>query len=187
MRKYLSTLLFVMFFLTLLVTSSIAGSRHYSSGYGNYYRRSFMPYSPYYQGQYYHANHVWTHLGVGLLTGAVIGAALYQPPKQRMIIYGSPAPMIISTHPYILNRTFLPPSPQALPPQTILRRVITTPEVLNIRSGPGLDTPIVDQIKQSTILDVLGTAPEWLFIRTGTGQHGWVMAIYTRQTQDPAG
>jgi uncharacterized protein YgiM (DUF1202 family) len=185
MKKSLPILLFLLFFFASTVTSSTAGFRHHGTGYGYHYSRHFNYHRPYYRGHSYYSNHLWAHLGIGLLTGAVIGSVLYQPPRQRTIVYHSPPPVIVYSDPVVLDRQRTIPPPQM--PQLVLRRVKTTPEVLNIRSGPGLNASVYGQIRQNAILDVLGAAPEWLYIRTETGQYGWVMARYTREIDGPVG
>jgi uncharacterized protein YgiM (DUF1202 family) len=187
MRKSLPVLLFLLLFSISTARPTIAGYRSYGVGYGSHhhYSRSFTHYRPYFHGHSYHSDHIWTDLGIGFFSGAIIGSVLYQPPRQRTIIYNSPPPVIVYSTPVVLNQRYSPIFHQ--PQDLVLRRVRTTPEMLNIRSGPDVYAAIAGQIPQNTILDVLGAAPEWLYIRTETGQYGWIMVKYTREAEGPVG
>jgi len=172
MRKSLSILFLLVIFLTTTVASSVAGGGHYGHG------RS------YYHGHSHHSGHLWAGLGVGLLSGMVIGSVLYPMYRERTIIYQSPQPVVVYSDPVILSSGSPPPPTQ---PQLVLRRVVTTPELLNVRSGPDLNASVFDQVPRNTLLDVLGAAPEWLYIRTETGQYGWIMTRYSREAEGPVG
>jgi hypothetical protein len=105
MRKSLPVLLFLLLFSISTVTPSIAGYRSHGFGYGSqHYARSFTHHRPYYHGHSYYSDYIWTNLGIGLLTGAVIGSVLYQPPRQRAIIYNSPPQVIVYSAPVVLTQ-----------------------------------------------------------------------------------
>lgn len=53
------------------------------------------------------------------------------------------------------------------------------PPMLNVRSGPGAEHTIILQVPQGTILEIHGTAPEWLFVKLPSGGFGWVMEKFT--------
>ncbi len=177
MRKCLSILLCLVFLFFSTAGSALADFGH--RGYGGYHYRSYGHHHSY-RG---HSAHIWAPLGIGLLSGVVLGSVLYAPPRERTIIYGTPPPVIVYSDPVVINRQNIPP-PQ---PQLVLRRVRTTPDLLNVRSGPDLSASIAGQVRQNSIVDVLGAAPEWLYIRTETGIYGWVMTQYTRDAQGPVG
>ena len=50
---------------------------------------------------------------------------------------------------------------------------------LNVRSGPGLNFPVVQQVIRNQALTIHGYAPEWLYIELTDGTFGWVMLKYT--------
>jgi len=50
---------------------------------------------------------------------------------------------------------------------------------LNVRSGPGLDFPVIYQVQRGQLLLVRGYAPEWIYVELPSGELGWVMLIYT--------
>lgn len=58
-------------------------------------------------------------------------------------------------------------------------KVTVTPSILNVRSGPGMNHEIVFQVPRGMVLEIHGTAPDWLFVRLPSGEFGWVMAHYT--------
>ncbi len=60
-----------------------------------------------------------------------------------------------------------------------IEQVIVTTNMLNVRSGPGMEHPIIFQIPNGTALETHGTAPEWLFVKLPSGEFGWVMKKFT--------
>ena len=44
-----------------------------------------------------------------------------------------------------------------------------------------------DTGQKGEILDVLGAAADWLYIKTKAGQYGWVMSQYTLEAEGPVG
>ena len=47
--------------------------------------------------------------------------------------------------------------------------------VLNVRSGPGKNHPMIAQVRYGNRLVVKGNAPNWLYVRLSDGRYGWVM------------
>jgi uncharacterized protein YgiM (DUF1202 family) len=185
MRKSVSVLLTLAIFLISSVATSFAGPRHYSSGYrNNFHSKSYNYHRPYYRGHYYDSNRDWTYLGIGLLTGAAVGSILYQAPRQRTIVYNNSPPVIIQSAPLVVHPQYVQVPTQ---PELVLRRVSTTPELLNVRSAPDFSATISSQLQQDTILDVLGVTSNWLYIRTTKGQYGWIMSQYTQAATGPVG
>jgi uncharacterized protein YgiM (DUF1202 family) len=63
-----------------------------------------------------------------------------------------------------------------------------TVEVLNVRSGPGRDHPVIGQVRQGRRLEVQGRAPGWSYVELPHGRHGWVMNRFTTAiARDPRG
>lgn len=187
MQKTLAILLTLLLFSISSITTSIAGPRHHSSSYrNNYHPRSYSHYRhryPIYRSHYYNSNNFWAPLGVGLLTGAIVGSILVQPPRQRTIVYNTP-PVYVRAEPVIVQQQYIrQPSGQEL----ILKRVRTTAKLLNVRIGPGLDNDVMGQVEEGTTLDVVGAVADWLYIKTASGQYGWVMSMYTFDTESPVG
>jgi hypothetical protein len=61
---------------------------------------------------------------------------------------------------------------------------VTTP-LLNIRSGPGMNFPVIYQAHEGDMLTVHGYAPEWLYITTSANESGWVMIKFTSVISTP--
>lgn len=187
MRKILAILLTLLLFLTATIATSVAGSRYHSSAYrSNFHPRSYANYRhhyPVHRGNYYNSYNFWAPLGVGLLTGAVVGSILTQTPRQRTIVYNTP-PVYVRAQPVIVQQPYTQSAPAQ---ELVLKRVRITAKLLNVRIGPGLDTNVMGQVQQGSILDVIGAAPDWLYIKTASGQYGWVMSKYTLEAEGPVG
>lgn len=64
------------------------------------------------------------------------------------------------------------------PADAVLKAKVTNPNKwLNVRSGPGMNYPLVCQVENGTIVDVIAQEPEWWQIRSG-GRIGWAFAQY---------
>lgn len=70
------------------------------------------------------------------------------------------------------------------PVSPVIEQVKVTTHMLNVRSGPGMNHPIIFQIPQGTVMETHGTAPEWLFVKLPSGEFGWIMKRFT--DSDPA-
>jgi uncharacterized protein YgiM (DUF1202 family) len=201
MGKTLTTLTLAAFFIFSTAATSGAWSRHYGPSYRNHYQRSHFHSRPLvnhhygYKSHYRYSNryddHYWTYLGAGLLTGAALTSLAYRPARERTVIYTTappvytaPPPVIIQQEQVTVRRQYAPPAVQS---ELILRRVETTAQLLNVRSGPGVGEMVTSQVQRGDILDVLGAAPDWLYVRTESGFYGWVMAQYTREAEGPVG
>ena len=58
--------------------------------------------------------------------------------------------------------------------------LIVTVNLLNVRSGPGMEHPVIGQVGQGTQLVIQGNATGWYYVRLPNKTNGWVMADYTR-------
>lgn len=185
MKKTLSLLLIYSLLLLSTASLAVAGSRHSYYGYGGHYRPYYGGghYRPYSYGHGHHSDHFLGYLGVGLLTGAVVGTILANPPRERVVYTTSP-PVVLQSEPIIVTR---PPAYVLPDREVVLRQVRITVASVNVRSGPGLDSGVIGQAVEGQTLDVIGAAPEWLYVKTSTGQYGWVMAQYTVESQGPLG
>lgn len=66
-------------------------------------------------------------------------------------------------------------------------KVVVTAPLLNVRSGPGSNFPVISQVHQGDPLVVYGVAPDWLYVQLpGGGEYGWVMGIHTAPASPPA-
>lgn len=182
MKKSVSIILVLSLGMLLTATLVEAGSRYYHYGHSNYYRHPYT-YRPYHRPYHSHS-YLLPLLGVGLVAGAVAGSMMYEPPSRQTIVYRTPPPVIIQSEPITYSSQ---PAPVAPPQEVILRQVKVTERIVNVRSGPGLDSTIIGQAVAGQTLDVIGAAPEWLYIRMDNGLYGWVMAQYTVESANPVG
>jgi uncharacterized protein YgiM (DUF1202 family) len=183
MKKPLSITL-VLFLCIFSTVTLVSADSRYNNGYGNYYRGHHAPYNYYHYGHSYHGDSFLPFLGIGLLTGAVVGSMIYEPPRQQTVVYNTPPPVIVHSEPVVINRPMASIAPQ---PEVVLRQVKITERLVNLRSGPGLDTTIIGQAVAGQTVEVIGAAPDWLYIRTRAGQYGWVMSQYTVDSGGPVG
>lgn len=75
--------------------------------------------------------------------------------------------------------------PAPIPAQGI-SRVAVTAQLLNVRSGPSMGYDVAQQVRQGTILDILGQQGNWFYVRTPSGYVGWVMTDFTAPVAPPA-
>lgn len=207
MKKQFSVVLVVSLFLFSTVTVSFAGNRHgYRSynthrGYNTHFRMGYSHYRGHSGHHYSHSNHYWPYLGIGILTGALIGSVFYERPRPRTVYYTSPPPIIVQSQPRTVYYTSpppiivqsqpavirQPPRPSTPPTELVLRQVKIIEKIVNIRSGPGLENSVINQAHHNESVDVIGAAPDWLYIKTRDGQYGWLMTQYTYETDRPVG
>lgn len=178
MKKILSSVLVASFLSLSTLTPAFAGHRHH--GYHHRPYHHFNYHKHYSHHHNYDDDYFWVGLGVGLLTGVLVHAITSPPPPPRTVVYTSPPPVVVRTRPQVVYyENYPPPQPR---PKPVLRQVITTTDLLNVRFGPDLQSSVVTQLRHGTIVGVIGAAPGWLYIRTNSGQCGWIMMRYTRNT-----
>ncbi len=135
-------------------------------------------------GPGYYPGYSWGYFGIGLLTGAFLSAAVAPPPPRPATVVYKTAPAVVyqPAPAVVVQQTTTTPAPNV-----VLRQVIPIPTLLNVRNNPDLNANILGQVRSGEVLDVIGTAPGWLYIRTGTGNYGWVMEQFIRNRDQPAG
>jgi hypothetical protein len=119
-------------------------------------------------------------------------------PHNRVVVKGSTASAIIATGIIagitfsLLDSAVNAPAPRCAPsPQPVYSTanpssytassgsVMVTAQMLNVRSGPGLENPAVRQVPNGTVLSVQGNTPGWYYVKTADNLYGWVMVQYT--------
>jgi hypothetical protein len=78
------------------------------------------------------------------------------------------------------------PPPGVEPSPAEAGQVAVTAELLNVRSGPGLNQPVLSQVVKGTVLIIQGSAEGWYYVQLPNGQFGWVMARFTAPLLSPA-
>lgn len=174
----INIIVFILLF--AVITSASAGGRYYGSSHRHY---SHGHYGHKSYGHHHSSGDAWLYLGAGLLTGVLFSAIIHSHPRKKTVVYRSPPPVIVYPPQPVYERVHAPNNFQEL----VLRQVETTPQLLNVRSTPYANGNITGQLQKGTLLDVLGAAPEWLYIKTHTGKYGWIMSRYTRPANRPVG
>jgi uncharacterized protein YgiM (DUF1202 family) len=134
---------------------------------------------------FYRSGVFYTHGPSGyVVVRAPIGAVIAAPPAGcRTVVVGG------ATY-YDYNGDYYQNAPRGYvvvqappvvppPPGMAGQQVSVTAYTLNVRSGPGMGHPVIEQVRQGFILAVQGTAPGWLYVRTPSGKFGWVSGKYT--------
>ncbi|WP_419174296.1 SH3 domain-containing protein [Desulfosediminicola sp.] len=57
-------------------------------------------------------------------------------------------------------------------------------DLLNVRSGPGLNHDVVQQLTQGTGVQVEGVSSAWCLVRLADKSTGWIKSNYTTGFQD---
>ena len=120
----------------------------------------------------------WAALGLGLLAGAVVVDLLNEPqpvcPPPRAVVI-APAPPVV---------TQSVPAPRAS--ENPAGAVVVNAALLNIRSGPGFQNPVVAVVQKGDSLVVHSTTQGWLYVQSPTGRFGWVARQFTSPVSSPA-
>lgn len=68
---------------------------------------------------------------------------------------------------------------EATPPPANGQSLVVQAQMLNVRSGPGLNHTIIHQVRSGQQLIIQGSAPGWYYVLLPDGTYGWVMSKYT--------
>jgi uncharacterized protein YgiM (DUF1202 family) len=161
MKKMLFTFIAAIF---LFTSTSVAFAGYY--GHGGYRPRP-----------YYHHGHSgdWVGaLGIGLLTGTLLTSMFYAT-TPHPVVYQTTEPVVVASPPVVVRERTYTTVPQNITPS----RVSVTTAELNVRSGPGMDHSVAGFVRRGEVLDVMGSAPGWLYVKTIDGLYGWVMVQFT--------
>lgn len=104
------------------------------------------------------------------------GGIFYRRVPGGFIVVAPPPGVVIAEEPPTLVQ----------PEETASGEVSVTVARLNVRSGPGLNYPVIDQVEANTRLKVKGKSPGWFFVELPDGKLGWVMKKYTMTITPPA-
>ena len=175
MKKYISALI-ALFFLVATTSTAVAGYNRHRSPY------RYSPRHGYHRSYNRHPGYNWGAWGVGVLTGTLMSNIFYPPPS-RTIVYRSPRSVVVSSPPVVVKEYHY----ETPPPVTVPDKVSVNIEKLNVRQGPGLNHPATGYVRLGEVLEVIGSAPEWLYVKTPSGLYGWVMVKYTATEAPPLG
>lgn len=60
------------------------------------------------------------------------------------------------------------------------KSLVVDVDSVNVRSGPGVDYPVVTQARTEDTLTVRGTSGDWYYVSLPDGSDGWVLSKFTR-------
>ena len=149
------------------------GGGGHSSGYHGGYRGGF--HGGYYGGIYAGPRY-YGGVCVGSYCPPLSGYSPgYYPDYPDPCYYGSPP------------GSYSPPPPAAdvAPPATPQRSVMVAVDLLNVRSGPGTDRPVVAQVPRGVALPVLGGAQGWWYVQLPNNTTGWIQSQFTTDAKQP--
>jgi hypothetical protein len=110
LRKLVGTALIVIMAAPLCSTEALAGGYHHGYNYHGYRHNNYGGY----HGNYYSSNQLWTAVGVGVLGGALIGAASAQSApvyyQQQPTVYLQP-PVYVQQPVYVQPPVYMPAPP----------------------------------------------------------------------------
>jgi len=135
----------------------------------------------------HHPHHYYPHyprwgvFAVGITTGAIATRLFWGTPVRTIIV--EPAqPIVVHPAPVIVQGAAMTPPPSAAAGD----RLSVTAQILNVRSGPGMNFPIIDRVYQGELLSIKGSASQWVYVQLPNGNFGWVMAEFTARASSPA-
>ena len=168
---------------TILMTITLVVSITVPPVFARSHRVSHHPVS-YHHVSHHHVSHHhgdWWTFGFGLLTGAVVTNLFYGPPQSRVVVSRTPAvvhysaPVIIQESPSIIEMSDNP-----------MGKAVVTVALLNVRSGPGKNYPVIHQVYRNSNLMIHSSSPGWLYVKLPSGEYGWVMQEFTARVQSSA-
>ncbi len=86
-------------------------------------------------------------------------------------------------------RVVAPPVKTAKPDEAVAwegDRIRVTAALLNVRSGPGKDHPVISQVKEGDLLVVQSSSSDWYYVKLPDQSFGWVMVKYTTLVEPKA-
>jgi hypothetical protein len=57
--------------------------------------------------------------------------------------------------------------------------VLVKTYILNVRSGPGMQHPVINEVYEGEVLLIHGNAPGWLYVQLPDESYGWVSQAFT--------
>ncbi len=103
------------------------------------------------------------------------GGVFYRREPSGYVVVEAPADVVIEEDMPALVKPHEPAS----------GTVSVVASILNVRSGPSLNYPVIYQIHRDYVLEVHGKTVGWLYVQLPNGEFGWVMSIYTARLEPP--
>lgn len=100
----------------------------------------------------------------------------YRKVPAGFVVVEPPTQVVVASKPSVEIK-----SSSAIPEQ-----VVITAAGLNVRTGPGLNYSVINQVQRGDTLPVKDKAPGWLYVELPSGQYGWVMDSFAEPFAPPA-
>ena len=86
------------------------------------------------------------------------------------------------------TQTTIVHTPPAVPvdPADSGTHVVVTAKILNVRSGPGINHPVLTQTYMGNVLIIQGSASDWYYVRLPDNTYGWVMKAFVTMPDNGA-
>lgn len=178
--------------LMLLLAPTVSEARGGHGGHGGGGGRS-SGFHGGYRGGSYGGYHGGVYVGPRYYGGSIVYFGSYYPPlgyspgyypdyPPDPYYYGDPPP----SPPYQPPPSYQPPPAAGRAPATPQKSVAVAVDLLNVRSGPSMDRPVVAQVPRGVVLPVLGSTKDWWYVQLPNNTFGWVQSQFTTDTQPPA-
>ncbi len=80
----------------------------------------------------------------------------------------------------VVDRTYVPVAPpSSYAPAAGTGSITVTAQLLNVRTGPSLNAPLMQQLPYGTVLSICDSSPGWYYVDLPGNRRGWVMARFT--------
>jgi uncharacterized protein YgiM (DUF1202 family) len=115
--------------------------------------------------------------GIGALAGVALGnmcSSQPAPPTPVRSSYAYAPQVVVNPAPVAVVTE---PAEKVRPPVTS-GTVFVTASILNVRSGPGMEHAIIDQVYEGEVLFAQRNSSGWLYVSLPEGGSGWVRADY---------
>lgn len=130
-----------------------------------------------------------------VVVGAPIGARIHALPEAAVMVaivgaiaywtYAGAYYQKVSDGYMVVTRPVTPITPDAaIAWEGDQVRVIAA--LLNVRSGPGREHPVVRQVQQGVFLTVRSSSTDWYYVKLPDDTFGWVMVKYTAMVKPKA-
>ncbi len=137
--------------------------------------------------RYYSPGYAWVRPAVGsIVVGLPLGCAGFYIGGSLHYYYNDVYYRPVPTGYMVVAPPAAPPPPVAAG-EAVYTRVSVVAALLNVRSGPGPNYGILQQVRKGEMMDVTGEKNGWLSVVTPGGQTGWVDARYTAPILDGGG
>ena len=107
-------------------------------------------------------------LVVAGLTYYTLAGIFYRQAPNGYVVVDAPAGVVVNS----------PPAQIVAPSESQGTAVVTAP-LLNVRSGPGRNYPVMTAVPQGVNLAIYGQSSGWLYVQAPNGQLGWVAQQFT--------